>query len=318
MAQDYTMNRYRKEERNEELACIRDYLQNTVDAVNEMLDGYSEIGVCRKYGIKQMGFRHMVTTLYGRKNKEITPIEEPVYNFKSEDELWFSPAEKIWVAAFSTESRKACHMPIDISETMEFILKDMDNERDSRYRESLILYFYECLSLQEISEIFGVSRQRVREIVIKSLRIIRRRYQDLMLKGITVKNNFDKERIENDILRLNTERSMYLKMAEQKEAYEEMLAACKSIADAHNLEGQPVDPKIATLNYILANEPMSKRSYNCLKRHTILNKGSGEISIDEITPDYLMCIRNFGRRCYREVNQIFSKYHWKYSDVVEV
>ena len=163
----------------------------------------------------------------------------------------------------------------------------MKSELSDREYNMLALRFNTNISLEEIGELYGVTRERVRQIIHKSLHKLDIRKFRAMYMMVNME---EVEQLNDRIVNLSKELVKYI-------------ARVKELGDQVDTADQ-VDI-IEVVRIPLDTIGLSRRSYNCLRRSNIS-------SIDELssyTRESLLKIRNMGAKSVNEICDIAKKYN---------
>jgi len=140
--------------------------------------------------------------------------------------------------------------------------------------------FRDKMTLQAIGEVYGVGRERIRQIEAKALRKLRHPVYANMLLAVP-------------LTEMKKEKEAYRSLNKK---YEELLVALESEA------AKQIDLKelVQAISVPIEDLDLSVRSYNCLRR-------AGKITLDDIAKmsrQELMRIRNLGRACGAEIEHV--------------
>ena len=170
---------------------------------------------------------------------------------------------------------------------------------DEREQTAMRLYFEENLIYDEIGERLSVSRERVRQIVARSLRKLRYRPEYIAL-------------LEGSL-------SEYI-LSHGKAKYEEgyskgfeagvtRVKAAKDLTDKQ--EANIVGVGDISLDELFREKKLSARSYNCLRK-------TGYVTLKEVAAAPAVKLfgepRNFGRGCANEVTEVLESYGYDTSE----
>lgn len=177
-----------------------------------------------------------------------------------------------------------------------------------REQQCLHLYFDEEKTLDEIGKIYGVRRERSRQIISKALRKLRHPSKLAMIKyGIKGQEIANLESIEKDI---DARRARIdEKVKELNESLAELEEKQHYIED---ISGKTCSLKSNEIDELFAELDLSVRSYNALKR-------AGCTSVNDILNLFkdgsIMKVRNLGRKSIEEImNKLSAKYHIKFTE----
>lgn len=171
----------------------------------------------------------------------------------------------------------------DLHGSVEYILFTLtDRERDITH-----LYFRDGKTFEEIGNIYGITRERIRQIQAKALRKLRqpsrRKYIELGVNGVIEKI---KEGYAVKVAEL-TEKMLYLTQitdANMNKVIEKCEIARKSKSEQ------------------IENFDLSVRSYNCLCRAGLRTLSD----IASLSYNQLLRVRNLGRRSFEEIVNVLE------------
>ena len=160
------------------------------------------------------------------------------------------------------------------------IVKKSLTPREERMLE---LRYEEGKTLEEIAKIYGITRERVRQIIAKGIRRLKHHSRTNILfkdnERITERDSLIKQ-IDNEILELRKKLKYYQKANLKLELPEEIQNEVSSNVRIEDLD-------------------LSVRSFRCLKRAGI----EFVSEITEKTEEELLKIRNLGRKSVKEIKQ---------------
>lgn len=166
------------------------------------------------------------------------------------------------------------------------LLKALDDERfGDRERKVIECRFKNGMTLEETGRVFGVTRERIREIEARALRKLRHPRLSRHYRLDTLEKYHDAEeeasRYRLECIRLKDKLEELGKIKELPEEYVQKIIETKERAD----------------NTIIDYMELSVRSYNCLKRGNI-----NYISdLEGMTREKLAKVRKLGRKSMEEV-----------------
>jgi hypothetical protein len=167
----------------------------------------------------------------------------------------------------------------------EYLKWVVSNDISARESVSVQMRYQELKSYDDISKEFGVTRERIRQILAKALRKMRNPAK--MSRYIAVR------KCEFDCL---------------QQKYISLQMYAKKLEDSLNLSGGNILDLTAFLDTPIENLELSVRSYNCLTRHAKLETYSDLINYK--LEDFLK-IRNLGPRSFSEIMGKLSKLGFK-------
>ena len=160
----------------------------------------------------------------------------------------------------------------------------------TRDREIIYYRYREHLTLEEIGRKYSVTRERINQLLKKSLRTLRsREFCRLIISGQDTVN--DHKRLTNE---LEEEREKL------KEAIQSVRAIKQKVEEDQSL---PTEPEF-TASLTLDDIELSFCARRCLNRagyHTVRD-------MEGMTEDNLMRIRNLGRKCAIEIMECLEEY----------
>lgn len=198
---------------------------------------------------------------------------------------------------------KAEDIPNDFTATLYYLVCETC-KFDTRAADMLMMCFKEGYTLDEVGKHYGITGERVRQIIDKRIGVLLTNpWMDILKMGLQKYHQEDKSRAE-DYVRKHS-------------YYDACNIMCKEITQAVE------KAFINTYGYELIDDKVDKmelsvRAYNCLMR-------SGIKTVRDIIymgKDNLCKVRNLGRASYDEiVNALVEKYgekeyNWKWEDVL--
>lgn len=281
---------------------------NEKDTPSVMMDYYEQFNAERK---KLYENRLMA----GRKAVEIPDgIEHPwPYNLIAEifDVLSYN---KVYLSEEDTEKLKTFISPLPEphKNTILNILADpklspiSDDQMDGlncametlsdREQKAVHLYYKDGKNLDEIGKEFGVTRERIRQIIRKGVRKLRHPSRTKLIRygvrGLELQSAKEKERLIQEKMK-DIE-----KLTEQLESMEENV---KKISEEKGME----EYVVAGIPVPLEELELSVRSYNCLKRRNV--RTSNDI-IELINDKTLHKVRNLGKKSVEEIFEKLNEY----------
>ena len=167
--------------------------------------------------------------------------------------------------------------------------------------------FQKGKTLEEVHEIYGLNRERIRQIEAKALRKMRRPCVAGLLKmGLT---GWMEEQIQQEAKRIadaEVPRRVNKEISERLEWAKERMMEREAQELALALNGEPdPDPKVIQAENITVEEmELSVRSYNCLKRGGIDTMAD----LIERKKSDMYTVRNLGRKSLEEIEQKMKEY----------
>lgn len=185
---------------------------------------------------------------------------------------------------------------LDLSQISENALQDIMSDLtflNDREETCITLYFVDNLTLQEISEKYGVTRERIRQIICKaSIKIKHRllRYDNEKLEKS--KQEEIKQKVEQEYNDLKAYRERLLNEFVEKGVYTKEMEIVFG-------EPKKVNNEVYTYyDFPIEDLDLSVRSYNCLRRANI--RTIADLLKLEYPMGYLK-IRNLGRKSTKEI-----------------
>ena len=167
--------------------------------------------------------------------------------------------------------------------------------------------FQKGKTLEEVHEIYGLNRERIRQIEAKALRKMRRPCVAGLLKmGLA---GWMEEQIQQEAKRIadaEVPRRVNKEISERLEWAKERMMEREAQELALALNGEPdPDPKVIQAENITVEEmELSVRSYNCLKRGGIDTMAD----LIERKKSDMYTVRNLGRKSLEEIEQKMKEY----------
>ena len=179
--------------------------------------------------------------------------------------------------------------PTMTEEQLERYLKDLtDKERDC-----IRLYYVKTLSLDVIGKTFGVSRERIRQIVCKALRKLKQRA--ILYPRIEERKAREKA-MEEDLRKLNEYREKLLAEFIAKGIYTEEMKIEFGEVYAYSRRGTIFVP-VGLERHGIEELNLSVRSNNCLRLAGI----QYIYELTDRTYEDMMKVRNLGKKCLKEI-----------------
>lgn len=290
-------------DKKEKLQTTIEYLNNVINATQEIIDGSSETIVCKNHNIDKSAFRRLIFN-----EKLGYKYDKPV----NITDITMSPAEKLYCAVFGINPETYCdEIPYDIEETFEFVLNSETTITD-REKEILRKRYYEDLSYEEIGRLFNITRERVRHIIVKILRKLRtydRMHHNLIKYGKTQIDNVlselrkiqTKNTISNEIQSIKTACENAINENDKAVVYK-CYQDCVSFLAYNNANIDTKNPVAEKLPIDILL--LSIRAWNCLARYNIRTI----YDLSQIKPNDLCHIRNLGKRSVHEIYEKLSEF----------
>ena len=324
---DYTVNR--SEVFNNKIDEAMDFAEETIMALKLMKEGYTENYAAKKLGVNPKHLRRWILNITAPDRSDNFGLGA-LKDDDNNNDIFHTPGERLWV--YLTGVKDYYKIPYDIEQTWNYIFQRVLKKREIQIIRE---YYWEGHNLDECAKTHNVTRERVRQILAHACKKLvdanRKSYKDYLYLGLGVRAKAEAEKKRSQIIQREEEINRMLVdiiPANEHPKKLAMLEACKKIDADFNLEEamKTYKPKV-TMAYILENEPMSVRTYNCIKRgfgwtskrkystiegRWVESKEGLNLSslIFEFRPDDFMKCRNLGRKSYYELVSILSKYGW--------
>lgn len=269
-----------------------------IKALGEIKDGYAESRVCKKYGIKKDFLRRIVfsseTIFPGQ--KEIS-LEEKIAKVDDANAL-MSGGERLYA---KITGKSASSIPYDVDDTMEYCIHN--SNLSNREIKVVRMRYWEEMTLDDTAKKLGVTRERVRQMECKALRLIERKNAGLIKAGADAFQSLKRKKYEEclaikELNRIHNE--------ELKKKIDALEKAEKEFEKVHN-EKVPNDK---TTIDVVAEHGASVRLYNTIKRSKINGVFVANQPISFFngkTRREVMEMRNLGRKTYEELLEILHK-----------
>ena len=180
-----------------------------------------------------------------------------------------------------------------------------------REAEVLRYRYQKNKTYEELTDVFGIGRERIRQIEAKALRRMRKPVVTRLLRMGA--SGWLKDLVESEANRIAEERiprEVSKRISERLEWARERLMEREAEELEMALNGDP-DPKVILAENITVDEmELSVRSYNCLRR-------AGYNTVADIiakTYDELKCIRNLGKKSLEEIINKVNELGFKIKD----
>jgi len=266
-----------------------DGFRDVLDALTEVREGKSSImRMCRDRGWNLMQVRRAMYAIGARFEEERKGLG---YGDKLE---LLSPLEKLYRDIFNCDDKTTevyDVMPPDAYETIAHIFENRERVGLTEREVSVLNnYYFEEKTLEEVGKLYGVTRERIRQILAKALRKLRHPQRRNLL--------------ENGMAYLD-----YVEMEYQtrKEEEKDRLIAEKLARDAEleALRNELEPPEDTAENMHIRELGLSVRSYNCLLRAGYETVGDLK-NTNELR---LMKCRNLGKKSLAEVVNRIRDYY---------
>lgn len=263
---------------NKALDIIEKRLYATLRIVAKTRNGSSMAESIREEKLNMHNVRSLFSTALSMKVNDV-PGE---LSIKSLDEIMYSPTERLYKDIFGWTDSEWLKCPMRLPDDAEETLKKLIEELSEREQNFISFYYFEDFTLEEIGKMYSITRDRVRQVILKAIRKMRNPSKSNILKiGINAYEyiNAEKKRITEET------RNKYLEQFRE-------------------IEEEKYSNKESCLNNSIDELELSVRSYNCLKRD-----GCNIVQDVFIKTDIeLMHVRNLGRKSMEETKIQTVKY----------
>ena len=163
-----------------------------------------------------------------------------------------------------------------------------------RERATILSYYKEEKTLEEVAKEFGVTRERIRQIIHKGIRKMRHPMR---------KRTIEYSEEEISIMRENESKKKEIE--DLREELNKKLASLKRMGvEADNLKASAEADAMKVKGEDIEELYLSIRSHNCLKRAGVETIGDLENLVQRDGFQGLIRVRNLGRK---SIDEIFSK-----------
>lgn len=285
-------------ERQTKYENARERAQKIIEVCNEILDAKkTEAKACNDIGINCISFRNFCS-------KISSSNEEPEATIKKED--WDHDWRENLLFALTEEYTA---VPDDFDAVFEDICKHSLIER---YAIALKMRM-EGFTLEEVGKKFGITRERVRQMEAKSIRILRHparrmrlvygdKYCEILKEYEDAQSKYDKAYLNIEYAKkISAEKEMDKMIEETKILNEKTKEIEATVGNVPSTEREMIDTKLEDLG-------LSVRSFNCLHHHFWLAKVANPTAYDvsKLSVEELSHIRNLGTRSLIEIEECFK------------
>lgn len=263
---------------NDNINTVLSNLDLVKDILQEVTNSEETItSACIKRDIEMKKVRDIMYLALNLDKEKDDRIRKPntLQTLMNEYELFYN-------AVFGLEDEMLLDLiPDDVKETVEYILSNDDGRGlNEQERKVLKEYYFEGMTYDDIAEEFGLTRERIRQIIAKGLRKLRHPARAAILKqGIHL---YSESRNY-----YNSEKARLIFEAEKTKAMYEV-SGTRSF-DVRDLSINELD--------------LSVRAYNCIRRAGILTIGD----LLDTDLDTIIKVRNLGRRSLEEICEVLKK-----------
>lgn len=169
-------------------------------------------------------------------------------------------------------------LPYDFEGSLSYVLYSLGD----RTREIILQRYQERLTLEDIAKLHGVTRERIRQVIAKGIRMLRHPSRRRMIEmGVA-----------GYIAFMQQEASEKAATLAEREALKNHL-----LIQREDPDGAKAAEKATLYTMDIAELGLSVRAYNCLKRSCVNTIGE----LLELTSEQLARIRNLGKKSHDEV-----------------
>lgn len=288
---------------NDTLNIIENNLTAIIRAIHETKNGTSLQQATHNENLNM----HNVRSVLYRSLNVINNEKKPV-SLKDFNNIIYTPIERLYKDIFDYGYEEWIKenfiIPSDAEESLNYVISSLTE----REQQAIKLYYFDELTMDETAKILNVTRERVRQIVLRAIRKLKHPARsNILQKGLKQYNIIlaEKPRIEKEL----TEKylSEYKKQiieqlkSEQEEKKEELI---RQIKLEHKLEQEKQEKSISFLEKGIEELNLSVRSYNCLKR---CGANTIKQAFMKTTKDFRR-IRNLGMKTYEEIASAIIQY----------
>lgn len=200
-------------------------------------------------------------------------------------------------------------VPDDFDEIFEDICKSQLNERTAKI---LRMRFEDRFDYEAIGKVFGVTRERIRQLIVRALRTLRRpdlrnrlvygaRYSEALSQNKAAQAEYDRlwlKAQEAAKEKINAELDALQRGTDELRKTNEALASDigVTVASSPTLEDRMKETPIDALE-------LSPRSYRCLRYYFYPSKATAW-DVANLSSENLMMIRHLGRKSIAEIESI--------------
>lgn len=274
----------RKRYDDESLKAMTKKLEIVQQVITDTMAGSSMMESIRQHHLSMHQFRRVLETLEClRTDNNI----EPSAPMRLDTDFMCTPIETLYGDIFGIHDSawEEFIIPDDAAEAYDYLAPKVLKEREQRM---ISLYYFDEMTLEQVGKIYNLSRDRVRQLILKGIRKLRHP-QHAKVLSMGLKEYQEHEAIMKQNAELEKQR---LQEAFQKELDEKVEKA---------KDGTYIPDKI--LNMDIADLELSVRSYNCMRRamyDTV--KDVLRANLDD-----LMRVRNLGKKSMIDVlKQVYT------------
>lgn len=258
--------------------------------------GVPATSICLSHGVNFLVLRRLINF------KEIDKIRIDSVIDHHDIEIKDNPFERLYRAIFGLSENDAINYPNDLEESTEYSLDAYLSTREAdvlKYRFGLYDY---SKTLEEIGEMFNLSKSRVRQIEIKALRKLRGNKSSMIIKdGL---NEYEKEKAEKELQEKQ-------KLEQLKEFVNDLQIICNNKSSFSTFDQKKIVHLVyeLTKDISLVDVDMSTKLKNCIGRSKYLSLSSDSLfDLFIIDDELLKSIRNFGDSKLAEVEALCDSF----------
>lgn len=242
------------------------------------------------------GYHGHFTTIMRERHEELLSAVRPEkieqFDFISKD-MYESP----WPYNIL---EKLISRPLDFIVTYDIekgLIYTIENDLTERESVALLRYYRDGKNLEEVAKEFGVSRERIRQVIAKALRKLRYPVRlRTIIYGYEGNRALEQRKIELD----EREREINKKSCDLAK----LMAVCGAHDECKLAQSIIIEKSTQKMLTTIDEMDLSVRSYNCLKRRGV--ETISEI-IDLFESGDIVKIRNLGRKSAEEIsNKVYE------------
>lgn len=288
----------KSKEKIEQIDVMIDRMERITAALKEIRDNDAcEAEVCRKNGLDYASFRRAVYNIDWEKRDTSSHVPDKIKAKLNEPGICptKSWAEDLYCIIYGVRPNEPV-VPRDVKERLTEIIQELPGIMPSiifmRYRDGM--------TLDEVGDVLGKTRERVRQIEVKAIRLMRatNRTAYIFMGGVPL------SRVRMEELNEKVENDYYVqKRLKELQRLDHMIEGRKYV-----LRGTKMSVELEDLH--LFDIHFSVRAYNALKRADVRTIGD----ICAMTFDDLKNIKNMGPKTANEVVEEIGKAGFKLAE----